>query len=267
MLRNPFVKSLRDQARGLLIWSLSIAAYVALLIAVYPSIAKSADDLQGYLDNLPEAFRKAFLGAGGDFTSPAGYINTELFSWLGPIIFIVYGIGAASRALAGEEEDGTLGLLLAYPLTRRRLILQRFAAMAASIGALGTAFWLVLVLATRLAGMDVGAADLGQALLLFTLLGLAVGSVTLAVGGATGRKALSIAAGAGVGAGMYLLNTLGQLDDTIEPFRVLSLFYYTGGTTPLGQGLAAGHVAVLLGASAALLTATLVLFERRDLRA
>ena len=88
-------------------------------------------------------------------------------------------------------------------IRRRSLVLQRFAAMVVTLG----------------------------------VLGLAVGRVTLAVGAATGRKAAGIAAGAGVGAAMYLLNALGQIDATREPYPVLSLFRYTGGTTPLGRGL------------------------------
>jgi ABC-2 type transport system permease protein len=266
MLGSPFLKSLRDQVRSLIVWIVGIVAHVGLLMSVYPSIRDSSGQLQGYLDNLPQAFRKAFLGPGGDFTSPAGYINTELFSWLGPILFIAFAIAAANRSLALEEEDGTLSLLLAYPLSRRSLVLQRFAAMAATIGVLGLAFWLSLVVATSLAGMDVGAGELGQALILFTLLGLAIGSVTLAVGAATGRRVAGAGAGAGVGVSMYLLNTLGQINDSVQPYNVLSLFHYTGGTTPLGRGLGVVDVAVLVGTTLVLLAATLVLFERRDIR-
>jgi ABC-2 type transport system permease protein len=138
--------------------------------------------------------------------------------------------------------------------------------MLVTIGVLGLAFWLSLVVATSLAAMDVGAGALGQALLLFTLLGLAIGSISLAVGAATGRKAAGIAVGAGVGVAMYLLNTLGQINETLEPYRVLSLFRYTGGTTPLGHGLGVVDVAVLAGTTLVLLAVTLVLFERRDIR-
>jgi ABC-2 type transport system permease protein len=266
MLHDPFLKSLRDQVRGLLVWVVGIAFYVALLMSVYPSVRDSAGQLQGYVDNLPEAFRTAFLGSGGDFFSPAGFINTELFSWLGPIVFIGFAVAAATRALAAEEEGGTLSLLLAHPLSRRRLVLQKFAAMLVAIAVLAVGFWLSLVVATTLAGMDVGAGALGQALLLFALLGLAVGSVTLAVGAGTGRKAAGIAAGVGVGVVMYLVNTLGQINETLEPFRVLSLFHYTGGTTPLGRGLGVVDVIVLVGTTLVFLAVTLILFERRDIR-
>jgi ABC-2 type transport system permease protein len=266
MLRDSFLKALRDQMRNLLMWGVGVVAYVALLMSVYPSIKKSAGPLQGYVDNLPAALRAAFLGPGGDFTSPAGYINTELLSWLAPIVFIAFAIGVAGRALAGEEEDGTLSLLLAYPVSRSRLALQKFAALAVLVSAIGAVFWASLAVATAILGTPVGALPLLEAVLRFTLLALAIGSVALAAGAATGRRAVGAAAGVAVAVAMYLLNTLAQINSAVHPFRVLSLFYYSGGTTPLGRGLGGLDVAVLVGTTLALLAVTLILFERRDIR-
>jgi ABC-2 type transport system permease protein len=266
MLRNVFCKSLRDQTRPLVMWVLGVAFYVALLLSIYPSIRHSAGQLQGYISSLPAAVRAAFLGPGGDFSSPVGYVNTELLSWLAPVVFIAFAVSIAARSVAGEEEDGTLSLLLAHTVGRRRLVLHKYAAMIVIVTILGLAFWLALLVATAIAGTPVGAGTLAEALLRLTLLGLAVGSVTFAVSGACGRRQAGIAAGAGVGVAMYLLNTLAQMNADIRPFRFLSLFHYSGGAAPLGQDLDAVGLAVLLGVSAALLLVTLVLFERRDIR-
>lgn len=267
MLSNAFFKSLRDQARPLIMWVIGVAFYVALLISIYPSIRHSAASLQGYIDSLPATIRAAFLGSGGDFSSPVGYVNVELLSWLAPIVFIAFAVSIAARALAGEEESGTLSLLLTQTVDRRRLVLQKYAAMTVTVAILGVAFWLALFLATRVAGTPVSAGELADAMLRLTLLGLAVGSVTYAVSGATGRRQTGIAAGAGVGLAMYLLNTLSQMNASVRPFRYLSLFHYSGGASPLGQGFDAVGVAVLVATSAALLVVTAVSFERRDVRA
>jgi len=122
MLRNAFFKSLRDQARALIMWVIGVAFYVALLLSIYPSIRHSAGQLQGYINSLPSAVRAAFLGSGGDFSSPVGYVNTELLSWLAPVVFIAFAVSIAARALAGEEENGTLSLLLTQTIGRRRLV-------------------------------------------------------------------------------------------------------------------------------------------------
>jgi ABC-2 type transport system permease protein len=265
MLRDAFFKSLRDQTRPLAKWVIGVVFYVALLMAIYPSIRHNAGQLQGYIHGLPSAVRTAFLGSGSDFTSPVGFVNVELLSWLAPVVFIAFAVSTAARALAGEEEDGTLSLLLAHPISRRRLTLQKYGAMLVAVAVLGLAFWLALLVATSIAGTPVGAGKLAQALLRLTLLGLAVGSVTFAVGGASGSRQAGIAAGAGVGVAMYLLNTLAQMNSTARPFRFLSLFHYSGGASPLGQGLGAADLLALLGTSAVLLVAAVVLFERRDI--
>ncbi len=263
MLRNAFLKGLRDQLRPFVMWAAGVAFYVALLISIYPSIRKSAGAINEYVKNMPEAVRAAFMGS-SDFTTPVGYVNVELLSWLAPIVLIAFAVAVAARSLAGEEENGTLALVLTHAVGRRRFALQKYAAMIVVVIALGATFWLSLTVATAIAGTPVGAGDLAVAFVRLTLLGLAVGSVTFAVGGATGRRQAGIAAGAGVGVIMYLLNTLAVMNETIRPLRHASFFYWAGGASPLGKPLDATGVLVMVATSALLLVATLVLFERRD---
>ena len=59
---------------------------------------------------------------GPDYTSPAGYLRAELFALLGPILYLVFAIGAGGRAVAGEEEVRSLDLLLSTPLTRTQIV-------------------------------------------------------------------------------------------------------------------------------------------------
>ena len=46
-----------------------------------------------------------------------------------PLLLMIAAIGAGAGAIAGEEERGTLELLLANPLSRRRLVLEKTAAV------------------------------------------------------------------------------------------------------------------------------------------
>ena len=73
-------KTLREQRRAFIAWAAGLAAVAAMYAAFYPSVRDSAADLQGYLENLPEALSRLF---GGDFTTPAGYLRSETFSALG----------------------------------------------------------------------------------------------------------------------------------------------------------------------------------------
>ena len=90
---------------------------------VLPEHPRSAADFQGYMENLPDALRTLI---GSDFTTPAGYLRSETFSALGPILMLVFAIGAGSRAIAGEEEGRTLDLLLSTPVRRRHVLVDKW---------------------------------------------------------------------------------------------------------------------------------------------
>ena len=70
------------------------------------------------LDAWPDALKEAFgLDA---YTTGPGFLNTELFSMMFPIVLIAVALGAAAAATAGEEERGTADLLLAAPCDAAR---------------------------------------------------------------------------------------------------------------------------------------------------
>src|SRR5262245_6353604 len=135
MTTEVLVESVRERRRSLAWWLLGLAALTALTIAFYPSI-RDDPALSDYAENLPESLRALFAGGELDLTSPAGYLNSQLFALTAPLIFLIFAIGNGAGAVAGEEERGLLDLILAQPLRRRDYALQRFLALAALVGAL-----------------------------------------------------------------------------------------------------------------------------------
>jgi ABC-2 type transport system permease protein len=266
MLSSIFAKGIRDQRRSLLAWVLGIAAYVAMLCAIYPAVHKSAGSLNQYLQNLPAAFRNAFLGGQTDFSSPSGFIDTELFSFMGPILILVYSVGLGARLVAGEEEAGTLDMVLAYPVARRSVILQKFTVLTVGVAALTAALFVALLVGTQAAGMSISAGRALQASVLLGLLGWVFGSLAFVAATASGRRVIGIGVGGGLAWVLYLLNALGQLVHSLGGVRVLSLFHYYGGAAPLRRGLDAANLGAFLLITVLALGAALVVFQRRDLQ-
>lgn len=265
MLTSAFLKGLRDLRRSLPIWVIGAAVMPILVGLLYPSIEAASEELQGYLDAMPEALFQLFIGSAADFASPVGFMDAELFSFMAPIVFIAFGIAVASRQIAGEEEQGTLGLLLAYPVSRSRLLVEKAAVLVVGLLVLGLAHLLAVLVAVSLGGMDIGLGVLLEGHVALFLLALSVAAITFAVGAATGNKGAASGAGAVVGLGSYLLNALAPLNESTEPLRRLSLFYHYGGPDPLRSGLESGRVLVLLTVVAAAAAVSFVTFLRRDI--
>jgi len=155
MLRNIALKSLRDIQRGFLWWSVGLAGFVALIVSVWPTV-HSNPGLNKLAQDYPKALQ-AFLAFGGavDYSSPAGYLGIELFSLMVPLLLLVAAIGTGAGSIAGEEERGTLELLLANPVSRTKVVLEKTVALLCELTGLGVVLWLALWIGALLANMDI----------------------------------------------------------------------------------------------------------------
>jgi len=264
MLRDAYLKGMRDQRRSLSIWVASIVAYVLMMCALFPSVRRSAPDMEAYIKNMPEALRHAFMGESTDYGSATTYLNGELFSFMSPLFVMIFGIGLAVGQIAGEEENGTLSLLLAYPVSRGRLLLQKLGVLATGVAALCAAHLAAVAVGDALVGLDLSLGRTLGAHVSLLLLGLSVATVAFAVGAATGRRGVAIAAGAAIGAVAYLLNIIARMVESLGWLRDVSLFHYYGGAEPLRLGLRPAYAAVLLAVTVGAALVAWFSFERRD---
>ncbi|HEX7745568.1 MAG TPA: ABC transporter permease subunit [Micromonosporaceae bacterium] len=263
MLRSVFRKSLRDQRRALVGWSIGIVLLILLEAALWPSI-RDMPDLSQFLQSYPESMRKLFNLE--DFGTGTGFLNAELFSAMLPILFIVFAIGRGARSVAGEEEAGTLDVLLMTRVSPVRLVLQQAAALATAVFALGTVLFAAVLACSAAFGLGIGAADLAGGALAMVLLGLEFGWLALAVGAATGRRALAIGVASAAAVAAYVLYVAGQLVDAVKPWQPLSPFQQALDGGPLGAGLPAAYGWMPL-AGAVVVALVLPVFNGRDIAA
>jgi ABC-2 type transport system permease protein len=267
MLRNVYLKSLRDMRRSILWWSLGLIAMTALMIAVYPTI-RDNPDLNKLVENYPEAL-KAFIAFGGvlDYTSGAGYLGTELFSFMVPLLLSIAAIGAGARATAGEEEAGTIELLLSNPVSRQRIVIEKTAALVTEILLLALVLWISLLVGVEIVDMDVAAENLAAATAAAALLAFSFGAIAVLAGAVTGRRGAAIGIPAALGVAAYLVSSLASLVDSLELASKASPYYHYVASDPLRHGLGLDHVGFLLGVGFLAAGLAALAFERRDLAA
>ena len=264
MLNSVLLKTLRDQRRTFLWWSAGLSAVNALIIILYPSV-EDVPELDAIMESMPEALARLFMGDVVNLTSPEGYLNSQLFILVLPLLFLVFTIGRGSGAIAGEEERGTLDLLLSLPVRRSQVVLEKFVAMVAATMALGLVSWLSMAAAALAVGMEIDFVRLGEVTLSCTLLGLAFGAMALALGCAKGSRGLCLGVTSALAIAAYFLNALAPIAESLEPAQKLSPFYLYIGADPLTSGLNFVHAGVLTGLTTAVLAIGVVLFGRRDL--
>jgi ABC-2 type transport system permease protein len=266
MLRNAFLKGLRDRRRSFPIWAVCLFLLPLWLCTFYPSISKSSSGIQQMINNLPDAFKNMFAGSNESFTSAIGFLDGKTMSLMSPLIVVIFAVGLAAAQIAGEEDEGTLSLLLAYPVTRTRLLAQKLAVVVVGTVLLTLVHFLGMVIGVAIEHMDLSVTSMAAGHLSMALFSLAIGCLAFAVGAATGKRGLAVGVATVVAAVSYLLNAVAPLAHWSEPLQKVSLFYYYGGAEPMYTGFRLLNIGVLAGVTLAAAGVAFAWFRRRDVR-
>ncbi len=265
LLRNVFTKTIRD-LRWPTFWVAlgmgSMTGYFAVLFPTYSKII----DLDSILEKMGPA-AKLMGASAGDASSLVGFLHIELFSMILPALMVAFAAGMASGFTAAEESRGTIDVLLSYPVSRRRLVLEKWVAVMIGCAVAAVIVWLFAIAGAAASASSLPADNLAAALLMLVLLGLDFGAMALAVSSGTGNRGAAIGIAVALMVVMYLADALATIVDGLNAIRPLSLFRYYMGGDPLRNGLNLADAAVLAAVAAAFLAISVFLFERRDLAA
>jgi ABC-2 type transport system permease protein len=262
VLRNVYLKSLRDSRKSILFYSIGTMALGLYVTLFYPTI-RDATGFTDFLEDLPEVFQ-ALIGDAETYTTAEGFLNAEVFSFMGPLIVSVFAIIAGTAAIAGEEESHTLDQLLANPISRTSVLLQKAGALLTGLLALSVALGIGLVAGSNIAGFDLSITGTAQAIASLYVLGATMGLLALSIGAATGRKGLAGGVTAGVGVVGFLLDTFLSVVEVLEPARFISVFYYFNNNDVILNGINAAHMLALVGLTGVAVATAVWRFDRRD---
>ncbi|MEV6632097.1 ABC transporter permease subunit [Actinoplanes sp. NPDC051470] len=255
------LRALWENRRSLPGWTVAIAGVGLMYAAFWPSMRtpEMSKALAAYPQDMLAAFNMS------DLTSAAGYLGSTVYGLMAPLLIAVFAITWGARAVAGDEGEGTLDLILAHPVGRLTLALQRFAALLAGLVVVGAAL-LAAMLAVRGAAQlgDVPVGGLVAMNLQLVLLGACLGAVAFAAGAATGSRAVALGAGAVVAVVGYLANSVMPMVDGLSWTRNGSIFHWYLGGSPMLDGLQPGAAALAATAVLLVLAGSFV-FTRRDI--
>jgi ABC-2 type transport system permease protein len=259
MVRSVFTATLHDRLRATVLFGIGVAAVTSMYVSVFPSFQ---DQMAGYAEAMPEALA-AFMGS--DFVSPAGYLHSTIFTILGPVLFVAAAVTFGAAAIAGEEENRTLPVLLSVPVSRVGMTLQKLGAITLALTALALVLFAMLVGLVSAFDIDLAAGRLLAATVHLHALTLLAASLAFAIGAAFGRKAIALGVAAGVVVLGFVIDGVAGMVDGLGALQWLSPFYWYAGTEPVRNGIAWGWLALLYAVAAAVAAVGIWRFDRRDL--
>jgi ABC-2 type transport system permease protein len=265
MSRVLFAHVWRSQRTKLLIVCLAIAGWSAVLPIVYQSFGHQ---MQALIDSgvIPKQLTNF---GGGDVFSLSGSVALGFVHPISIILVAVFAIGFTTSAIAGERQRGTLEVLLARPLSRRRVYATFLVAVVVFIG---------VVLAAAAGGTLIGAASAGvlgelhvdrlpMLWLNGVLLWAAFAAIGLAASASFDRLSPALGITMAVVVVSYFLEILGSLWPDAAWLQPYSLFHYLAARDVLNGIVSSGGLALLTVVAIAAIAWALIVFPRRDLGA
>jgi ABC-2 type transport system permease protein len=252
---------LRTQRGGLLGWSIGLAAVSAMYLSFYTSVALDQELLDQYMQAFPPEMMAAF--GFDELSTPAGYAQGTVFNLLGLILILIAGMTRGVRAIAGDEQAGSLETEVTGAVDRRQVYLGRALGVSAFVIVLGLVVAAVMVLINGPAQLDLPLDNIAAGVSALTLLGLVHALIALAVGAATGRPGVALGVAIVVAVAGYLAANLGP--SIVEGIERFSPFHWAYGRTPLADGFDWGGLGLLAALALVAFVAGLVTFPRRDL--
>ncbi|MDQ2904234.1 MAG: ABC transporter permease [Chloroflexota bacterium] len=259
--KSVYLKTLRDFRVAIAGWGIGMGLLMVTILASFPSLV-TTPQARASLVSLAGTF--AWLAEPIAVDTPGGYAIFKIGFLI--LLITIWPIMAASRMLRGEEERGSLDMLLSLPRERGRVALEKLAAMWTALLVMG----LLIGLLTFAGGKSVSASfGLGAALLFglnLALLAGVFGSIALLLSQFTQERGTAAGWTAGLLLVFIVLDMAHRVIPNAEWAGRMSPVYYYNLNKPLvpGYGLNIGALLVLLALCLLLSGASVWLFGRRD---
>ena len=245
-----------------LLFVVSMLMFWFMGVMIGPMYSALDQDLITLGESLPDSMLALF--GGGDLSTPEGFYQLESFGMVAPIAIMVVTITMGAKGLSGEEDNRTMGLLLANPVSRSRVVGQKVVAMVLYGLVVGFATFAGVAVGSWLGSLGMAVGNIAAASVLLTLIGLLFGGLALLLSAATGQTRLAIFIPVGAALVFHVINAMAELGDA--GWGQLSPFHYYLGSDPLNNGMAWGDAAVLAVLSLTVIALAVPAFQRRDLR-
>ena len=263
MLHNVFAKSVWDRKRTILWWALGASALISWVSFTYPIMRDSEAMLQ-FIEDFPPEMLAVFGIDPATYLTGAGFLQAQFYTMFGPLMIIGLAISLAVGATASEEKNGTMDMLLAAPISRTSVMIQKAGVVEVLVAVVVTALTAVLLIFNVALDMGLGIQNVLAANVSLWMLGLVFGGVTLVAGAFTGKPSTATGAGVLLAILSWFANAFVALFSWLEiPSKVSPFTWYLEGP-PLLNGWSTGLLWLII-ATIVLASGAIFIFNRRDI--
>lgn len=266
-MRALIARTIKSNRTALIANILICVLFVWMYVVFFPTMLDQAEELAAAFQGYPQSFLEAFnVEFEHMFSTLEGFLATEHFSFVWPIILIILVLSYGGGAIAGEVDRGTIEVLLAQPLSRLRIYGAKVLSGILILLTFVFVSNLSVIPLAELYNLDYQLANWLTVSVLGFLFGLAIFGVCMLFSSFFSTRGKAASLTGGVIIIMYALNVVSKFKESVEGLKYLSFFHYFDSNAALIHNqidilnvlvlLAVGVMALIIGA---------IVFEKRDI--
>ncbi len=254
---------LKQGRTAFLIWTAAVGGLLAVCVFLFP-------EMKGEMEGVSDIFSSmgSFTAAFGmdrlNFGTLTGFYAVECGNVLGlggAFFASLCAVGILSR----EEKERTAEFLLAHPVSRRRIITEKLAAVLVQVTAMNLIIYAVSVGSIAAVGEEVPWKEINLLHLAYYLLQLELAGICFGISAFMRKGTVGI--GLGLAAMMYFLNLVANIAESAEFLKYITPFGFCEGADIVAEGRLDGKM-IVIGMVVGLMgvLAAYVKYDGKDIR-
>lgn len=223
---------LRQSRRTLIIWTAAIGFLLAVCVFLFPEMKGEMDDVSEIFSSMG-SFTEAFGMDRLNFGTLIGFYAVECGNILG-LGGAFFAALLAVGVLAKEEKEHTAEFLLTHPVSRRRIVTEKLAAVLLQICILNAIIFGIAVISVAMIGEEIPWKEIGMLHLAYFLLQMELAGICFGISAFLRRGSLGI--GLGIAAMMYFINLIANISEDAEFLKYITPFGYAEGADIVTNG-------------------------------
>lgn len=245
-------------------WTLGVSGLIAMTVLAYRAFGGQAKQLDQSFSGLTSS-AGSFFG-GSDFFSPIGYLSSQVYFILLPVLLIIMVTTLASSLMNHDENNATVELTLARAVSRRQLLAAKALAGFIVVAAVCLLSYLVTIASVKAANMQISGVHLFVTHVLSFAFSLSFGVISfalMAVSRLTRKIANVIAIVLAFGG--YIITSLASFVHWLSTLAKFMPYHYYDTVALLSGHVQVGLLWYLAGVTVAGVVIAVAGYSRRDI--
>lgn len=261
-----FMREWKRNMKALVIWCVVMSGLILLTLSIFPQFAQQQKELTKLLEAYPESIKKVFGMNELNMGELLGFYAVEIYM-MTTLLGSIYSAILASSILAKEENEKTIEFLLSKPVTRSRIVTEKWLAVFVNILIFNGVSTMASIVGFQFAkNPDVPVSTFSLLVVATILLHLTFGAISFLLSALMRKTRNILSISLGIVLAAYFLHVMAGISEDLKFLKYFTPFKYVDAAPIINDKQLEPLYVFIMGAVVLLSVAmSYVVYKKKDI--